>query len=78
MFPLYLEMPDPHFYYLMRLGVPVWRWDSIAVSDCPTANDYRMHLLHLPCHQSLDEKQMDWMIAAVRKVGAGGTAESGR
>lgn len=74
MFPLYMDQPERHFYQLKHLGVPVWRWDSIAVSDCPTANDYRMHLLHLPCHQSLDEKQMDWMIAAVRKVGAGGTA----
>lgn len=74
MFPLYFENPDPHFHALMRLGVPVWRWDSIAVSDCPTANNYRLKLLHLPCHQSLTERDMDWMIAAVRKVGAGGTA----
>lgn len=76
MFPLYLEMPDPHFYYLMRLGVPVWRWDSIAASSCSTANDYRLHLLHLPCHQSLSDDELDWMIAAIRKVGAGGTASA--
>ncbi len=74
MFPLYLDQPEPHFYWLKQLGLPVYRWDSIAVSACPTANDYRLHLLQLPCHQSLTEREMDWMIAAVRKVGASGTA----
>lgn len=69
MFPLIFETPDPHFHALMRLGVPVWRWDSIAVSDCPTANNYRLNLLHLPCHQSLSARDLDWMIAAITKVG---------
>lgn len=78
MFPLRIEQPDPHFYRLKHLGVPIWRWDSIAVSACPVASDYRLHLLHLPCHQSLNESQMDWMIAAVQKLGADKTAESAR
>jgi perosamine synthetase len=68
MFPLYIERPDPHFFWLKQLAVPVWRWDEMAVSDCPIANDYRLHLIHLPCHQSLTERQMDWMIAAVQKT----------
>lgn len=74
MFPLYINQPEPHFYWLKQLGLPLYRWDSIAVSDCPTAGDYRLHLLQLPCHPSLSDSDMDWMIAAVRKVGAGGTA----
>ena len=69
MLPLYINHPDTHFYQLKHLGVPVWRWDSIAASSCPTANDYRLHLLHLPCHQSLSEDQLDWMIAAIQQVG---------
>ena len=68
MFPLHIEYPAPHFYRLKHLGLPVWRWDEMAVSDCPIAQDYRLHLLHLPCHQSLTESQMDWMIAAVQKT----------
>jgi hypothetical protein len=35
---------------------------------CPTALDYRLRLLHLPCHQSLSPAQLDWMIAAVQRV----------
>lgn len=68
MFPLYLNFPMPHFYWLKQLGLPVWRWDEMAISICPIADDYRLHLLHLPCHQSLRDEEMAWMIAAVRKT----------
>lgn len=68
MFPLHIDRPDPDFYQLKHLGVPIWRWDNIAASPHPTANDYRLHLLHLPCHQSLAEAEREWMIAAVRTV----------
>lgn len=68
MFPLHIEHPNPHFYWLKHLGLPVWRWDEMAESDGPIAQDYRLHLLHLPCHQSLTESQMDWMIAVVQKT----------
>ncbi|UCV01944.1 DegT/DnrJ/EryC1/StrS family aminotransferase [Dechloromonas denitrificans] len=68
MFPLYLNYPTPHFYWLKLLGLPVWRWDEMVVSDCAVAEDYRLHLLHLPCHQSLSEDEMGWMVAVVRKT----------
>lgn len=77
MFPLYIDTPAPHFFWLKHLGLPIWRWDEMATSDCPVATDYRQHLLHLPCHQSLSEAQLDWMIAAVSKTlrrPAGGNA----
>lgn len=68
MFPLYIDFPTPHFYLLKHLGFPIWRWDELAVSDCPVAQDCRLHLLHIPCHQSLSDEQLDWMITALRKV----------
>ncbi|MBK8121805.1 MAG: hypothetical protein IPK39_23715 [Sulfuritalea sp.] len=68
MFPLHIEQSNPYFCWLKRLGMPIWRWDSIAASTCSTALDYRLHLLHLPCHQSLSETELDWMIAAVTKT----------
>ena len=74
MFPLIIENPEPHFTRLKQLGVPIFRWDSIAVSGCATASDYRLHLLQLPCHQSLTDRDMDWMIAALQKLGAGEAA----
>nr|WP_186406402.1 DegT/DnrJ/EryC1/StrS family aminotransferase [Candidatus Accumulibacter aalborgensis] len=68
MFPLYIDHPDPHFYWLKHLGVPIWRWDEMADSACRISQDYRQHLLHLPCHQSLTGIEMDWMTAAVDKT----------
>lgn len=68
MFPLYIEHPEMHFYSLKRLGVPLWRWDEMAVSECSVASSYRLRVLHLPCHQELTADQMAWMTTAVKKV----------
>lgn len=78
MFPLCIEHPMPHFYWLKQLAVPVWRWDEMAVSACPVAADYRLHLLHLPCHQALSDDEMAWMIAALGKVLCGQVGGAGR
>lgn len=68
MFPLLIDCPTPHFYWLKQLGMPIWRWDEMAVSDCAISRQYQLNLLHLPCHQGLNDHQMDWMIGAVRAV----------
>ena len=68
MFPLLIDNPDVHFYALKLLGVPVWRWDDMAVSSCKVSSSYRLHLLHLPCHQALSDHQLTWMIHGVSQV----------
>jgi dTDP-4-amino-4,6-dideoxygalactose transaminase len=68
MFPLLISRPDTQFYSLKHSGVPIWRWDEMAVSACPVAAQYRLHLLHLPCHQSLSAEQMQWMISVIAKA----------
>jgi len=68
MFPLYLAKPERHFAPLKRAGVPVGRWDDMAVSDCAAATAYRTHLVHLPCHQELTKGQMDWMRETVCRI----------
>lgn len=68
MFPLLLDCPQQHFYALKKLGMPIWRWDDMAQSSCTVAQRYRQHLLHLPCHQSLSEAEMRWMMSAVALV----------
>lgn len=68
MFPLTLEHPELHFFALKQLGIPMWRWDDMAVSGCHIASDYRLKMVHLPCHQELTEKQMAWMTTVVNKA----------
>lgn len=68
MFPVYIERPNPDFYWLKHLGVPIWRWDEMGVSTCAAAEDYRLHLIHLPCHQALTSEQLDWMVTAFNKT----------
>ena len=68
MFPLVLDDPDKHFFLLKYLGVPVGRWDEVAVSHCPVAGRYRLSLIHLPCYQGLDSDAMAWLTAAVSAV----------
>jgi perosamine synthetase len=68
MFPIEIAMPDPFFFQLKQAGLPIWRWDDMALSDCAVASRYRLHLLHLPCHQDLTPAQMDWMTSLFAKV----------
>ena len=66
MFPLRVFDPAPLFHPLKRMGLPIWRWDDMAVSACAVARAYRQGVFHLPCHQALDDAQMAWMIALVQ------------
>jgi len=68
MFPLYVERQLPDFYHLKSLGLPIWRWDSMGISACAAAMDYRLHLLHLPCHQDIGDREMEWMLSTLKQV----------
>ena len=68
MFPLLIDRPETHFFSLKQLGVPIWRWDGMAVSRCAVAANYRLRLLHLPCHQELTTERMAWITHAVQQV----------
>lgn len=67
-FPLLLDRPEAHFHALKRRGLPIWRWENTAVTECAVSNQYRLRLLQLPCHQDLTEVELVWMIRVVRGV----------
>jgi hypothetical protein len=68
MFPMLISRPDPDFFSLKQAGLPIWRWDDMVVSNCAVAARYRSQLLHLPCHQSVSDTQMDWMVSVAAQV----------
>ena len=63
-FPLLVDAVG--FHMIKLAGIPLWRWEDMAVTDCAVSRDYRIRLLQLPCHQELREDELAWMIDTVR------------
>lgn len=68
MFPLLIERPEHRFHWLKHLGMPMYRWDELAVSACAISDRYRLHLVQLPCHQAMHRNEMTWMLQALSVV----------
>ena len=67
-FPLLIDTEGLLFHYLKLAGMPIWRWEDMALTECPVARDYRLRLLQLPCHQELSEQELTWMIQTVQTL----------
>ena len=71
MFPLVVDDADAVFARLHREGVPLTRfaetlWNGVDAAVCPNAVFLARHVLAFPCHQELDQQELDWMIARIR------------
>ena len=64
-FPLLVDDPDSCFVELKQKGIPIWRWEELAVSDCAVSQHYRTHLFQLPCHQGLRRDELEWIAQTV-------------
>ena len=72
-FPLVFEAPERAFPLLKRAGVPIIRfgeylWEGMDASTFPVSVDLSRRVFQLPCHQELDDRELEWMIAEVRSV----------
>ena len=67
-FPLLIPASGIGFHLLKLAGIPIFRWEDMAITDCAIARDYRVRLLQLTCHQELREEELDWMIRTVQKL----------
>lgn len=72
-YPLVADDPDTLAARLGAAGVPVVRfgrplWQGVDAATCPNAAWLSQRVLALPCHQELEQEELDWMIATVRKV----------
>jgi len=66
MVPYIVDWPEIVFPKLKNLGVPIYRWETLATDSCTISNDYSRRLLQLPCHQELRNSEMEWMIGCIR------------
>ena len=67
-FPLLIDPKGMGFHLLKMAGIPFWRWEDMAVTDCAISRDYRIRVLQLPCHQELRAEELDWMIHTVQTL----------
>lgn len=75
-FPLLVDAAGLGFHCLKLAGMPIWRWEDMAVTDCAISRDYRIRLLQLPCHQDLQAQELAWMISTVQQLSSLGDAAS--
>ncbi len=67
-FPLLIDAEGMCFHLLKLAGMPLWRWEDMAVTDCAISRNYRVRLLQLPCHQGLRTEELAWMIRTVQTL----------
>jgi dTDP-4-amino-4,6-dideoxygalactose transaminase len=70
-FPLYVELPEAVFDSLKRDGVPIIRfaeylWEGVDATVCSASAELSRHVLQFPCHQELQEPELDWMIDKIK------------
>lgn len=66
-YPLYVNDPDQGISKLRLQGVPIWRFGEFLDAEvnekiCPISVEYSKHIFQFPCHQSLTDQDIDWMI----------------
>jgi len=71
-FPLWVEQPDPGYLDLLRLDMPVFRWDRLWPGTPVLQPDHGRlwshHVLQLGCHQDIEEAQLRRMAEAVLRL----------
>ncbi|MBU4035142.1 MAG: DegT/DnrJ/EryC1/StrS family aminotransferase [Proteobacteria bacterium] len=66
MVPAIVHEPDIVFSELKNRGFPIWRWEILVESDCYVSRYYSKHLFHVPCHQTISNKQLGWIIETLK------------
>lgn len=76
-FPLVYDEPHLAFPLLKRAGVPIIRfgeylWERMDAATCPVSNELSRRVFQFPCHQDLDDSELNWMIDKIKSVCGGG------
>jgi perosamine synthetase len=72
-FPLLATEPERLFERLRQRGVPVIRfghplWEGVDHTVCANSAELSRSVLSFPCHQELSERELAWMIGAIREA----------
>lgn len=67
--PVLLRGRDAQFRAIRGAGIPLYRWEELAPSDCSISAKYRESLIQLPCHQDLSRGDLDVICDAMEHTG---------
>lgn len=72
-YPLYVNNPEYYFKKLKMLGIPIWRFGEFLDSEVteqifPISVEYSQHIFQFPCHQSMTEQELDWMLDTISQT----------
>ena len=72
-FPLLADEPERLFSRLQARGVPLTRfgtppWPGVDAATCANSALLARHVLALPCHQELTEREIAWLAARLREA----------
>ena len=72
-FPLFVDLPEESFDILKKQGVPIWRFgeyldEQITETFCPNSTTLSAHVFQFPCHQELENEEIDWMINTIKQT----------
>ncbi|WP_426194716.1 DegT/DnrJ/EryC1/StrS family aminotransferase [Massilia sp. DWR3-1-1] len=73
LFPLLVDDADAVFARVRAMGVPVVRfaetlWPAMDIERCVNSRHLSRHVLAFPCHQELNEQELNWMCAQLLKA----------
>lgn len=72
-FPLVIDEPERIFTLLKLAGVPIIRfgetlWPGVNESTCPISVEFSRKVFQFPCHQELNNAELEWMIDTIRRT----------
>lgn len=70
-FPLLIDEPERVFALLKQAGVPIIRfgetlWPGVDKSTCVNSAEFSRKVFQFPCHQELNQAELEWMIDTIR------------
>ena len=70
-YPLVMDDPSEIFPILKSQGVPIIRfgeflWDGVDASVCSVSHDLSKRVFQFPCHQDLEQREINWIIEKVK------------
>ena len=71
-FPLLVDEPERVFARVKEAAVPLFRWERLWNDEAgqvdPLSERYATAIFQFPCHQELDDDDIDWMIARTHEA----------